>query len=643
MIEKSYSLGLVILSVVVATIGAYVAVEIAQRVRTAERRRRILWTCGGALAMGLGIWSMHFVGMLALQLPVLVWYDALLTFASAVAAVIGCAIAFIIFNRATVSWWLLAFASFFMGAAIAGMHYTGMAGMRMSGHVIYDPLIVAASIGVAIAFSFAALALTRNLLNPGSEPGAPLKKTGAALLMGLAVTGMHYTGMAAAQFTGGPEGWRPTGYLVLGTYQLGLLVAISSVALLAIGLVATRFARWTITTSSRFENLLDLAPQVVWFGQPDGHITYCNPYWYEYTGLSERETLGYGWTAAIHPEDRDSVVGSLRAAAEEGKDSEVEFRLRGKDESYCWFLARGRTGRDESGMVDAWLGIAVDIEERKKAEQDAWAASQAKSEFLASMSHELRTPLNAIGGYAELLAMGIRGPLNAEQAQDIARIRRSQQHLLALINDVLNFAKVDAGQAEYRMTAVPVDETLRDTESMIAPQILAKGLHYSYKGGDKSASVLADPEKLQQIVLNLLGNAVKFTEPGGTITLSSEPSGNCIEIRVADTGPGISPEKLERIFDPFVQAERRLNQPVQGVGLGLAISQDLAHGMDGKVTVESVLGEGSTFTLSLPRAPRMDPADRPPMELVDRQLHEGPHPLDPKEPVDENELDYHDA
>lgn len=644
MIEKSYSLGLVILSVVVATIGAYVAIEIAQRVRTAERRRRILWTCGGALAMALGIWSMHFVGMLALQLPVLVWYDALLTFASVVAAVVGCVIAFIIFNRATASGWRLAFASVFMGAAIAGMHYTGMAGMRMSGHVIYDPLIVAASVGVAIAVSFAALALTRNLLKPGSEPGAPLKKTGASLLMCSAVAGMHYTGMAAAQFTGGPAGWRPTGYLVLGTYQLGLIVAISSVALLAIALATTRFARWTITTRSRFENLLDLAPQVVWFGRPDGHITYCNPYWYEYTGLSERATLGYGWTAAIHPEDRDRVVGSLQAAAQDGKDYEVEFRLRRKDKSYCWFLARGRPVRDDSGMVDAWLGIAVDIEKRKKAEQDAWAASQAKSEFLASMSHELRTPLNAIGGYAELLAMGIRGPLNAEQAQDIARIRRSQQHLLTLINDVLNFAKVDAGQTEYRMTAVPVDETLRDTESMIAPQILAKGLHYSYKGGDKSHSVLADPEKLQQIVLNLLGNAVKFTEPGGTITLSSEAVGNCIEIRVADTGPGISPEKLESIFDPFVQAERRLNQPVQGVGLGLAISQDLAQAMDGKVTVESVLGEGSTFTLSLPRAPRMDPADRPsPMELADGPLHERPHPQGSNESRDENEREYQDA
>jgi len=166
-----------------------------------------------------------------------------------------------------------------------------------------------------------------------------------------------------------------------------------------------------------------------------------------------------------------------------------------------------------------------------------------------------------------------------------------------------------------------VDDALRETESMIAPQILAKGLHYSYKGGDKSAAVLADPEKMQQIVLNLLSNAVKFTDAGGTITLSSEPRGNCIEIRVADTGAGISAQKIDRIFDPFVQAERRLNQPVQGVGLGLAISQDLAHAMDGQVTVESVLGDGSTFTLSLPRAPRMELTDRAPsreVEVADR-------------------------
>jgi PAS domain S-box-containing protein len=644
MIEKSYSFGLVVLSVVVATFGAYVAVEIAQRVRAGARRRRILWTSGGALALGLGIWSMHFVGMLALQLPVLVWYDALRIFASAVAAVVGCAIAFIIFNRATVSSWLLGLASVFMGCAIAGMHYIGMAGMRMSGHVIYDPRIVAASIGVAITVSFAALALTRNVIETESEPGAWFKKAGASLLMGFAVAGMHYTGMAAADFTGGPPGWRPTSDLVLGTYQLGLVVAVTSVTLLAIAFAATQFERWSVTNRRRFQNLIELSPQVVWFGRPDGRITYCNPYWYEYTGLSEKETLGHEWTAAIHPEDRDRVVGSLQASVQAEKDYEVEFRLRGRDRSYCWFLARGRPSHDDSGTVDAWLSIAVDIEVRKKAEEEARGASQAKSEFLASMSHELRTPLNAIGGYAELLAMGVHGPLNAEQAQDIARIRRSNQHLLTLINDVLNFAKVDAGQTEYRMTSVPVDEALRDTESMIAPQILARGLHYSYKSGEKSASVLADPEKLQQIVLNLLSNAVKFTEPGGTITLSSEPRGNCIEISVADTGPGIPPEKLDRIFDAFVQVDRRLNQPVQGVGLGLAISRDLAHAMDGEITVESVLGEGATFTLSLPRARRMDPVDRPPpLELSDSPLHERPHPEGPEETSDENEREYHNA
>ncbi|HEY8832800.1 MAG TPA: MHYT domain-containing protein [Gemmatimonadaceae bacterium] len=654
MFDQTYNYNLVALSVLIATIGAYVAIEIALRVRAAIRRRRLFWVYGGALAMAVGIWSMHFVGMLALHLPIPVWYDAPVVALSFVAALIGCIIAFAIFNRATVGSGLLVLASIFMGFAIAGMHYTGMTAMRMNSHVLYDPLIFAASVGVAIIVSFAALALTRNLLATSSQPRAWLKKSGAALLMGFAVAGMHYTGMAAAFFTRGPTGWLPTDHVVLGTYPLGLVVAATSATLLGIALAATQFERWTLTTKGRFEHLLELSPQVVWFGGPDGRITYCNPYWYEYTGLSERKTLGDGWIGAIHPDDRERVVDSWRAATKEGRDYELELRLRGRDGEYCWFLARSRPARDESGEIDAWLGIAVDIEERKKAEEEAWAASQAKSEFLASMSHELRTPLNAIGGYAELLALGIRGPLNSEQAQDIARIRRSQQHLLTLIQDVLNFAKVDAGQTEYHITAVPVDEALKDTESMIAPQILAKGLHYSYKGVGKTTAVLADPEKMQQIVLNLLTNAVKFTEEGGSITLSSELSGKCVDILVADTGPGISAEKLKKIFDPFVQAERRLNQPVQGVGLGLAISQDLARAMDGQVTVESVVGKGSTFTLTLPRAPRMDLADlaklkleladvEPAGLLADRALHEGAHAQRPEERRDQNERQHHDA
>jgi PAS domain S-box-containing protein len=610
MIDKSYDVGLSVLSVVVAIVGSYVAIEIAQRVRLDRGRRRNLWIAGGALAMGLAIWTMHFVAMLGVEFPEPIWYDASLITLSIVAAIIGSAIAFLIFSRATANWMLLALASLFMGFAIAGMHYIGMAGIRMRGHIFYDPLLVTASVAIAVIASFAALALIRGLVSADeSRSSAPLKKLGASVLLGSAISGMHFTGMAAAHFRAGVGSWSTEGYLVLGTSELGWVVAISCVSLLAAALAATHFERVNIATKTRFDSLLALSPQVIWFSTPDGGLTYCNPYWYEYTGLSCDDTLGDKWTAAIHPEDRHAVLDIWNRAVDRSEDYEIEFRLRRADGAYRWFLARGRPIRDDSGKITGWLGIALDIEERRTAEEEAHAANLAKSEFLASMSHELRTPLNAIGGYAELLAMGVRGPLNSQQAQDVARIRRSQQHLLVLINDVLNFAKVDAGQIEYHVTAVPVDDALHDAEALIAPQVLAKGLHYTYKNADKSVAVLADPEKLQQIVLNLLTNAVKFTDEGGSITLSTHAEGDCVEIAVQDTGNGVPPEKIATIFEPFVQAERRLNQPVQGVGLGLAISQDLARGMKGEIRVRSAVGKGSTFTLSLPRASEGESAD----------------------------------
>ena len=203
MIEQSYNFGLASLSVVVATLGAYVAIEIAQYVR-ASGGRRVLWGVGGALALGLSIWSMHFVGMLALRLPVFVWYDVLLVFVSMVAAVGGCAIAFIIFNRPTVNFWQLSLASIFMGLAIASMHYTAMAGMETSARISYDPLIVGASIGVAIVVSFAALALTRSLIENASENRAWVKKLGASLLLGFAIAGMRF---AASRASAAPTSW----------------------------------------------------------------------------------------------------------------------------------------------------------------------------------------------------------------------------------------------------------------------------------------------------------------------------------------------------------------------------------------------------------------------------------------------------
>jgi signal transduction histidine kinase len=229
-------------------------------------------------------------------------------------------------------------------------------------------------------------------------------------------------------------------------------------------------------------------------------------------------------------------------------------------------------------------------------------ANRAKSDFLAVMSHELRTPLNAIGGYAEILQLGIHGDVTEKQRDAIARITRSQQMLLSLINDVLNFAKLDAGHVHYQIADVELHEAIAAVEPLIELQLGARRLTYSFDCEcDASPVVRADRDKLQQIVINLLSNAIKFTAAGGRINISCEVNGKWVYVHVTDTGIGISAERLESIFDPFVQVDRALNRPHDGVGLGLSISRDLARGMGGSLVVESEIGAGSRFTLRLQR------------------------------------------
>jgi len=219
------------------------------------------------------------------------------------------------------------------------------------------------------------------------------------------------------------------------------------------------------------------------------------------------------------------------------------------------------------------------------------------------MSHELRTPLNAIAGYAELLEMGVRGPITEEQRDDLERIRRSQRALLALVDDVLSFARIEAGKVEYHVAEVPLDAALGPMETHIAPQARAKGIAYEYRSAGAEARLWTDREKLERIILNLLSNAVKFTGPGGRVVLESEIRTHEVLIRVIDTGCGIAQDKLESIFEPFTQAEAGLTRRSEGTGLGLAISREFAHAMGGDLTVKSVVERGSTFTLRLPARP----------------------------------------
>lgn len=239
--------------------------------------------------------------------------------------------------------------------------------------------------------------------------------------------------------------------------------------------------------------------------------------------------------------------------------------------------------------------------EAELAREDAERANRAKADFLAVMSHELRTPLTAISGYSDLLQLGIYGPLTDAQRDALTRIVRNQDHVLALIKDVLNFAKIEAGQVQYDIRDVVVDEVLSGVEPLIAPQLRAKGLEFVCLVCDPRVTVRADRDRLQQILINLLANAIKFTPAGGRITLECDARPHDVRIRVADTGAGIAAERLPLIFEPFVQGHRALNRPHEGVGLGLAISRDLALDMGAQLAVESEVGRGSVFTLVLAR------------------------------------------
>ena len=248
----------------------------------------------------------------------------------------------------------------------------------------------------------------------------------------------------------------------------------------------------------------------------------------------------------------------------------------------------------------------ISAEAAGAAERVAVLAIAARDRFLTTMSHELRTPLNAIGGYVQLIDMGLRGPVTAEQHHDLGRIQHAQQHLLGLINSVLNFAKLDSGSVQYAMEAVRVDEALFLVQEMLMPHLRRQGLSYENAISESQTAeplfVHADPEKLRQILINLLTNAIKFTAPGGTISVACEANDETISIDIADTGRGIPPDQLSTVFDPFVQIGRKLDSNDQGVGLGLSISRELALGMGGQLSAVSAVGVGSTFTLTLNRA-----------------------------------------
>ncbi len=297
--------------------------------------------------------------------------------------------------------------------------------------------------------------------------------------------------------------------------------------------------------------------------------------------------VDYDWTAVFPVNAAGRPIGAL---AMHGNDASAV-----DDDGFLFMQA---FVQQCAQAVDRALLYVAEQDARLRADE----ANRAKSEFLAAMSHELRTPLNAIAGYADLIDMGLRGPVTGEQRADLQRIKRSQQHLLGIINDILNFSRIEAGQMVYDLGVLALHDVLESVGHMITPQADAKSLLFDIVPCARDAIAWADRAKVEQILLNLLSNAVKFTPSGGRVSLRCDSSNaSHVELVVQDTGVGIPVDNLERIFEPFVQVGRSLTTSQEGTGLGLAISRDLARAMRGDITVESAAGTGSTFTLTLPK------------------------------------------
>lgn len=377
-------------------------------------------------------------------------------------------------------------------------------------------------------------------------------------------------------------------------------------------------------TSEALQQITDAIPQQVWAARPDGKIDYINAYCYAYFGDIKIEDDIVDWISVVHPDDRENSVKIWQDAIIRGNDYEAEQRIFHKDSKvYRWNLSRATAVRDADGNIIKWYGTNTDIHDRKlteqviqQARQAAEAANIAKSEFLANMSHEIRTPMNAIIGLSNIL--GMNNSLGSKEQQLVKTLQTSADSLLALINDLLDIAKIEARSVDLERVPFSMMQLINEVLSMMAVRVREKGLAFTNDGECAEHRLfIGDPNRIRQIVLNLCSNAIKFTEKGGVhVSVTCHPTEQehkeTICIAIKDTGIGISPEKLDTIFQKFVQADSSISRKYGGTGLGLAITKTLTEIMGGAVEVESKVGIGSTFKVCLP----LETVEKTPGRLV---------------------------
>lgn len=378
----------------------------------------------------------------------------------------------------------------------------------------------------------------------------------------------------------------------------------------------------------RYRTLAESLPQLIWTCRPDGWCDYLSPQWMAYTGESQAESLGHGWTASVHPDDLQQASAQWAWTVTSGEPFDVEFRIRRHDGVYRWFRTMAMPARDASGSIIKWYGSNTDIDDRKRAEAElqsltaalehrveertaelqsakelAESADRLKTDFITTMSHELRTPLNSIIGFTGTLLSKLPGPLNGSQEQQLRIVQSSGRNLLLLINDVLDVARIESGAGDYAESPVDVRELMRSVAAEQAQLAEGKGLTLSTRLGDTPLVLYTNERALRQILSNLVNNAIKFTPRGAielTISTGMARGGKRFELAVCDSGIGIATDQLSRLFMKFSRLHEAHDSIAGGTGLGLYLCQLLSDRLGAAIEVESEPGKGSCFTVCFP-------------------------------------------
>jgi two-component system, sensor histidine kinase and response regulator len=614
----SYDLQMVGLSIFIAILASYAALDLAGRVTSARGRVRLLWLSGGSVAMGIGIWSMHYIGMLAFRLPVAVQYDWPTVLLSLLAAIFASAVALFVVSRSRMGLFRAMVGSAFMGSGIAAMHYIGMAAMRLPAMCHYSPTLVIVSAILAIVISFVALWLTFHFRGDTSAGG--WLKTLSAFVMGAAIPVMHYTGMAAVHFTASADENNRISHAVsissLGTASIIVVTLMVLGLVLITSLLDRRFsvqASELEASEQRYRQIVEAAFDAFVGMEADGSITDWNDQATVTFGWSRAEAVGKNFATMIRPDSgSDPARPDLWAPLSPFDGPLVNKRLEtiALDKNGRIFPLELTISETNSGLTRCLAAFARDITERRRDEEErerakaaAEAANRAKSEFLANMSHEIRTPLNGVIGMTDLV---LETQLSDEQREFLETVKMSADSLLIVINDILDFSKIEAGKVDLEMIDFNIRDSLEGALKTLAFKADEKGLELLCEvDSDVPELARGDSGRLRQVVINLVGNAIKFTAEGEVALKvaieAADVNHHMLHFTVTDTGIGIAPEKQASIFKPFSQADTSTTRKYGGTGLGLTISMRFVQMMGGRMWVESAPGKGTRFhfTVSL--------------------------------------------